>query len=256
MRYALRVLSVTVLCTTAWAIQNVNPSPLPSFEVASIKPNKSGRAEMDFQPLIGGRFTVGNVTLKTLIVSAFRVTDFQILGGPGWMDSDRFDVNAKAGRNVSLNEALQMLQTLLKERFMLVAHREMREQTIYSLKAIKDRPNLTPTRGNDEGGVKVLPVPGQTSALQVVGKNMTMQHLADVIGSQLRGPVHDQTGLTGSFDFAFTLDKPPDVPGGTEPDLTSAIVTALQEQLGLKLEANKGQADILVVDSAERPTEN
>lgn len=211
---------------------------------------------MDFQPLIGGRFTVGNVTLKTLIVSAFRVNDFQMSGGPGWMDSDRFDINAKADRNVSLNEALEMLQTLLKERFQLVAHREMREQTIYSLRAIKEPPSLTPTRGNDESDVKVLPIPGQTSAVQVVGKNMTMQHLADVLGSQLRAPVHDQTGLTGSFDFVFTLDKPLDAPGGTEPDLTSAIVTGLQEQLGLKLEAHKGQAEILVVDNAERPAEN
>jgi uncharacterized protein (TIGR03435 family) len=118
-----------------------------------------------------------------------------------------------------------MLQTLLKERFKLVAHREMREQTIYSLINIKDPPRLTPMQGNGESGVKVLPIPGQTSAVQVVGKNMTMQHLADVLGSQLRGPVHDQTGLTGSFDFAFTLDKPPDAPGGAAPDLTFAIVT-------------------------------
>jgi uncharacterized protein (TIGR03435 family) len=149
-----------------------------------------------------------------------------------------------------------MLQTLLKERFKLVVHREMRDQTIYSLLTTKNPPRLTPAQLNGESGIKVLPIPGQTLAVQVVGKNMTMQHLASILGSQLRGPVHDQTGLTGSFDFAFTLDKPLDAAGGTEADLTSAILTGLQEQLGLRLEARKGQDEILVIDSAERPVEN
>ena len=254
MRYV-RLVSFILLCTPLQATQNVN-SNSASFEVVSIKPNKSGRPETDFQPFVGGRLMVGNVTLKTLIISAFHVTESQISGGPGWMDSDRFDLSAKADGNVSLNEALQMLQTLLKERFKLVAHREIRDQTIYSLITGKNPPRLTPTQGNGETGIKVLPIAGQTLAAQVVGKNMTMQHLADILGSQLRSPVHDQTGLTGSFDFTFTLDKPSDAVGGTELDLISAIVTGLQEQLGLQLEAHKGQAEILIIDSAERPTEN
>lgn len=255
MRYV-RLVSFILLWVPVQATQNLNPNPAPSFEVASIKPNRSGTSETGFQPLVGGRFTVSNVTLKTLIISAFRVTDYQISGGPDWMDSDRFDVSAKADRNVSLSEALQMLQTLLKERFNLVAHREMRDQTIYFLIIGKNQPRLTPSQGNGETGVKVLPIAGQTLAVQVVGKKMTMQHLADILGFQLRSPVHDETGLTGSFDFAFTLDKSPDALGGTELDLTSAIVTGLQEQLGLKLEARKGQGEILVIDSAERPAEN
>jgi uncharacterized protein (TIGR03435 family) len=97
-------MSFIALCSPVRAIQNVILSPALSFEVSSIKPNKSGRTETDYQPVVGGRFTAGNVTLKTLIIIAFHVTDFQLSGGPGWMDSDRFDVSAKADGNVSLNE--------------------------------------------------------------------------------------------------------------------------------------------------------
>ena len=100
-----------------------------SFEAASIQPNKSGSAEADFRPVVGGRLTVNNVTVKTLMTAAYHLNDFQISGGPGWIDSDRFDINAKAEDNVSLQEALRMLQTLLKDRFKLTFHRESKEVT-------------------------------------------------------------------------------------------------------------------------------
>src|SRR4051812_13327358 len=111
------------------AAASQTPAQKPSFEVVSIKPNKSGRLESDYQPVVGGRLTVNNVTLKALIIAAYHLGDSQMSGGPGWIDSDRFDINAKAELDVRLNEALQMLQTVLTDRFKLVYHLETKDVT-------------------------------------------------------------------------------------------------------------------------------
>jgi uncharacterized protein (TIGR03435 family) len=196
------------------------------------------------------------VTLKTLITTAYHLRDSQISDGPGWIDSDRYDVNAKAKNgDVSLQEALQMLQTLLTDRFKLVFHRETKDVAAYTLLSGKNPPKLTPALANGESGIKVLPIEGQKSVVQMVGRNMTMQHLVDILGNQLRVPVIDHTGLTGSFDFDVKLDARDSSPG-TSPDLGPLIVTAIQEQLGLKLESTKVPGEFLVIESVERPTLN
>jgi uncharacterized protein (TIGR03435 family) len=170
------------------------------------------------------------------------------------MDSDRFDINAKAEQDVPLNEALQMLQTVLTDRFKLLYHRETRSVTGYTLLA-GNAPKLKTATGGGESGMKTSPIAGQKSTIQVAGKNMTMQHFADVLGSQLHAPVLDRSGLAGSFDFSFSLDMG-DVPAGVTPDLTPSLFTALQEQLGLKLESTRVPTEIFVIDSAEKPSEN
>jgi uncharacterized protein (TIGR03435 family) len=229
---------------------------MQSFEVVSIKPNRSGGAESVYQPVIGGRLTVSNVTLKELIKAAYHVAESQISGGPRWMESERFDINAKADRDVSLQEALQMLQTVLTDRFKLESHRETRNVTAYALSTANSPPKLTAAQAGGESGLKATPIEGQKRTLQVVANSMTMQHLADVLGSQLHAPVIDRTGLTGAFDFAFTLEPPSDPTTAASQDLDSSIITALQEQLGLKLETTKAPGEFLIIDHLERPTEN
>ena len=243
-------------CILGTSILNARPMPLqsaPAFEAASIRANKTGTVEPDFHPVAGGRLTVNNVTLKTLIITAYHLQDSQISGGPGWIDSDRFDVNAKAEGNVSLQEALQMLQTLLKDRFKLAFHRETRDVPAFKLSVLSANlaPKLSPTQGG-ESGLRATAMEGQKGMVQVTAKNMTMQHLADILGSQLHAPIAESTGLAGSFDFTFSVEVESDatMPGAT------AISNAFRDQLGLRLEFTKAPGEFFVVESVDRPTEN
>jgi uncharacterized protein (TIGR03435 family) len=248
--------SLLAFCILGTSILSAHSMPLqspPAFEVASIRVNKTGNVEPDFHPVAGGRLTVNNVTLKTLIITAWHLQDSQISGGPGWIDSDRFDINAKAEGNVSLQEALQMLQTLLKDRFKLVFHRETRDVPAFKLSVLSASrtPNLTPSQGG-ESGLRATPVDGQKGIVQVTAKNMTMQHLADILGSQLHAPIAESTGLTGSFDFTFSVE----VESDAAMPAASAISNAFRDQLGLAFESIKAPAEFFVIESVDRPTEN
>jgi len=148
-----------------------------------------------------------------------------------------------------------MLQTLLTDRFKLQLHGETRNVTAYTLLTGNNPPKLTAAQAGGESGLKATPMEGQKRTLQVVARNMTMQHLADVLGSQLHAPVINRTGLTGAFDFVLTLETPSD-PTAASQDLDSSIITAFQEQLGLKLETTKAPGEFVIIDRVERPTEN
>jgi len=145
-----------------------------------------------------------------------------------------------------------MLQTVLTDRFKLVSHRETKDITGYAL-SVGNAPKLKPSAGG-ESGIKTVPK-GQGAAIQVVGTNMTMQHFVDVLGNQLRAPVVDRTGLKGSFDLSFDLDAG-DATGGGAPDLAPSIITALREQLGLRIESSKVSVESFIIDSVQHPTEN
>ena len=218
-----------------------------AFEVASVKLTPPGNNGMSIS-LPPGRFTAGNASLKLLMVNAFDVLTFQIVGGPGWMDSDRFDIDAKTPDNISGKQGYEMLQTLLADRFQLKIHREMREMPIYTLVVGKNGPKLNPAKegerpmvsGRGRGRMEFQKVSVQTLALNLAG-NM------DRI-------VLDRTGLTGDFDF--TLEWNPDL-GQPDPDQSKpSIFTALTEQLGLRLESTRGPVEVLVIDHAEKPSEN
>jgi uncharacterized protein (TIGR03435 family) len=229
-----------------------SPQFLPSFEVASIRINKSGNVEPDFRPVLGGRLTVNNVTMKTLITAAYHIASSQISGGPGWIDSDRFDINAKAEKDVPLQEALVMLQTLLKDRFKLVFHREMKDVPAYRLTLLSGNgaPKLVPSQGG-ESGLRAVPMENQ-KLVHLSARNMTMQHLSDILGNQLQMPVVDNTGLSGAFDFAFDIEMPS---AAAAPDGES-ISAAFRDQLGLKLDQTKAPAEFFVIEKVERPTDN
>lgn len=194
-----------------------SPSPRPEFEVASVKLNTAGNDIMMIRPPAGGRFTATNAKLKMLIGLAYNVKTFEISGGPAWIDSDGYDITAKAAdANVGVEQMRPMLRTLLEDRFKLKVHREKKEVPVYALMVAKGGPKLP---GAKEGGcVKFgpdsppppLPAPGQLPPticggflrapnLLQAGK-VDMSQLVNVLSDVLDRPVIDKTGFTGTFD--------------------------------------------------------
>ncbi len=220
------------------------------FEVASIKPTatKDGSLAVSFPP--GGRFSARNLTLKQLLQNVYAMQDYQIVGGPGWITSAGFDIEAKAGAGSGewpREQVLQMVQTLLADRFHLALHRETRQLPVYALVVGKTGPKLQPADSN-AGRPK-------TMFGQIIVQKMSMTGLANILALDLKRPVKDETGLKG--DFAFTLEWTPGLGDSDDrPSARPSLFTAVQEQLGLKLESAKGPVEVLVIDSAEKPSEN
>ena len=266
-----------------------NPRP-PAFEVASVKPNvsRSTPTRMFFPP--GGRFTATSAPLQLLILEAYQLKEPQLVGGQGWITSEGFDIVAKAEGDVPPTSPggppgpIQlMLRTLLAERFKLVVHSETRELPIYALVlARSDRrlgPRLRPTSidwaavmaARERGGAASLPTaPGGRPACrvsimagQMSGSGFPLSLLARILSNLEERVVVDRTGLMGNYELDLTWTPNALPPSGPDrgavplppidPDGPS-IFTALQEQLGLRLESQKGPVDVLVIDRAERPT--
>jgi uncharacterized protein (TIGR03435 family) len=254
-----------------------------AFEVASVKPNKTGdgRVMLGMQP--GGRFNASNVPLRLLLRQAFNVQDFQIVGGPDWIASDRFDVVAKApdGVEFTADTMRPMLRALLTERFKLAFHNETRDMAVYAL--MKARPDgklgagLTPAavdcagRGRRGGGPPPPPPqPGQKMECGLMigpgrlnAGGMPMSNLATALAPQVGRIVLDKTELTGNYDFELTyapeaiggVGAPALINGGAVPVDPNApnLFTALQEQLGLKLDSQRGPVEVVVIDRLEQP---
>lgn len=231
----------------------------PSFEVASIKPSAPGGRGMQMMMAPGGRFTAKNVTIRVLIQQAYNVRDFQISGGPSWLTSEHYDLAAKAeGEEQIKPEQLRlMVRTLLADRCKLVFHRDTKELPIYALVIGKNGPKLQEGQGQ---GPMLRMGRGTLTAQKV-----PMELFANNLAMQVGRTVIDKTGLKGEYDFK--LEWTPDVsqpPAPRESGEATAppdpggpsIFTALQEQLGLKLESQKGPVEILIIDSIEKPSEN
>jgi len=236
------------------------------FDVASIKSNKSGpRPNFDspyvFSP--SGRFTATDVTLTELIVLAYQTRRIQMQGGPGWLDVDRFDVAAKAddaAGPINGTRFLAMIQTLLEERFKLALHRETRELSVYALVVGKNGHKLQKAKD----GEQPLFAPGKLG--QMTFRKMPVVALVNTVSNILQTPVIDRTGLEGFFDYALE-PAPPDpnqmrtAGAGAGSPITAynfgdAVIAAMQEQLGLRLEKQKAPLEITIIDHAEQPTEN
>jgi uncharacterized protein (TIGR03435 family) len=251
------------------------PTPLPEFDAVSIKPNKSGDLRMTMRPARGGRLNATNVPLKNLITWAYMIRAFQLSGEPSWVDSERFDVATTSEANPRydvLQPTLEtMFQGVLADRFKLTSHRETKELPVYSLVVAKNGPKIHPV---DEEGCPEVPPPDNpcrflrpTKFGQLTGKKAPMFILALLLSSMTGRTVVNKTDLKGSYDYTLDWTKylqPPQVPPGAEAtpvaldpmSVETAISTALQEQLGLKLESTKGPVEILVIDHVERPSEN
>jgi uncharacterized protein (TIGR03435 family) len=213
----------------------------PSFEVASVKENKlGGRGAYDRST--PGRFTARNAILRNIIMSAYEIDQrAQLIGGPGWIETARFDIEAKAAGEADKPAIHRMLQSLLEERFKLAAHRAKKEMPVYFLVAAKNGPKIH-DRKLGQG-----PPPNEPGMrrLSVLG---TVAGLTHLLSNMLERPVIDQTGITGSHDWSLKL-RQEDLP-------EAAVFAALEEQLGLKMEAAKAAVDVVVIDHIEKPSAN
>jgi uncharacterized protein (TIGR03435 family) len=229
----------------------------PAFEVASVKPNPEGLGHSSSHVYKGG-VTMTGVTLKFCIEYAYGVTDPQV-SGPAWLDSEAYDITAKQPAGGLEDQIPTMLRALLADRFKLALHRETKEIPVYALVVAKNGPKIEKTESEDHGT--------QSSRGHLTATAISMVRFATYLASPrtaLGRPVVDQTGLDGLF--SFNLDWTPDsasaasAPGRTElrrVDEHPPLLVAIQEQLGLKLEARKAPVEILVVDHADRvPTDN
>lgn len=217
------------------------------FEVASVKLNHSGNSSSG-EHTGPGRLTITNDTLKDLLRVAYDVKDFQIEGGPRWLDSDRYDIVATTGRSEAItNQQLRpLLQALLADRFHLKTHRETRDMIVYSLVVAKNGPKLTAHTGGGGGDSHTT----NASTGNITGTNATMATLANSLSQVTGRPVSDKTAIEGRFDYRIVW-----VPDQTDSSGPS-IFTAVQEQLGLRLDSTKGPVEMLVIDSAEKASEN
>jgi hypothetical protein len=204
-------------------------------EAASIKPANPDRTGTMVGFLPGGGLRVNNATLKDMIETAYQVRSFQILGGPAWAGSARYDVTAKSGQ--------------------LQSHRETRELPVYSLVVNKSgvKPEGLRMTDNRQRGINAR-------AGAMTGEAATMANLALVLARQLGRPVVNDTGLDGNYNFEllWTPDLSPAAPGDQAVADSSgpSLFTALREQLGLRLEAGKGPVEVIVIDRAEKPSED
>ena len=241
---------IAAVCAIALAAE-----PL-AFDVASVKISKAPDAVVLMQggmmdsasgkfrvPSIGGHVNIGNWTLGGCIAAAWDLGAGQ-LSGPAWLNSDRYDIIAKTSPQTTQADLRLMLQALLAERFKLATHRETKEVPVYALVAAKSGPKLHATTGDQRLPVIFAP------PTRFTGQGSTMQGLALALSRPAGRTVIDKTGISGVFDFSLTYSS-------DSSDDSPSIFTAVQEQLGLRLEPDKAQAEVLVVDHVERiPTEN
>lgn len=215
------------------------------FEVASVKPQAPGDTRGSIGPSPGA-FIANGIPLKILIEIAYHVKDFQISGGPDWIETDHYDVSAKApaGFIPTAQQMQPMLQALLEDRFRLKLHRETRELPAFALVVGKGGPKLTASAFAD-------------SRISVghgifTGQKIDMAGLADALAMDSDRTIVDRTGLAGQFDVTLKWN-----PDATDSDPAAvSLFTAIQEQLGLKLEATKAPVEVLVIDSVQKATEN
>jgi uncharacterized protein (TIGR03435 family) len=224
----------------------------PRFEVASIKPSADPSGNSAGSRSGKGRLAMNNVTLKRCIMGAYGVGPNVIAGGPDWLDADRFVITAKAEDAAGDSELMKMLQTLLADRFKLALHRETRTAPAYVLEVAKNGPKLKKSESDES----------QTSNGRglIEAKATTMAGFAERLARQVDLPVVDRTGLDGAFDLK--LEWTPESARALKPgeagiaDTALSIFTAIQEQLGLRLRAQKAPVEMLVIDHAEKPSEN
>lgn len=241
-------------------------SARPQFEVASVKANNSGSRASS---CCGGpgRLAGTNVTLGMLINIAYKVQDFQVVGVPAWVNSDRYDIEAKPPEDSPAKQNQQivqgpMLQALLEDRFKLAVRREIMDLPIYELTVAKSGAKLRAGACNarDANSPPVRQGPSDCG-FSVMDNNMIratqidMDRFVTMLTFWVRRTVVDKTGFKGGFDVDLKWN-PDEAATITGTDTAPSIFTAIQEQLGLKLESARGPVDVLVIDSVSKPTEN
>jgi uncharacterized protein (TIGR03435 family) len=234
----------------------------PAFDVASIKPNADG-GRMMLGPLTGGKLTAHAIDIKTLIRAAYRVQDFQISGSA--LDSQRYDLEAKGDAAANAADTRLMLQALLADRFHLKVRHDTKEAPAYNLVLANGKTH----KMTKADGTGCDPQPSPTNpcgrihdegAFVLVGEKVSMPLLVTALGSLLGDTVVDKTALDGVYDFKLDLGSagfsPAPGSASNQMDGTNAVMAALPDQLGLKLERSKTSIEILVIEHVEKPTAN
>jgi uncharacterized protein (TIGR03435 family) len=236
------------------------------FEAISIRESSGTRIPVQWQ---GARFMAGEIPLSTLLVAAYQIPFYQLADLPDWVRTVRYEINAVATRAPAPAEQTAFLRALLEERFQIVARTETQERPIYAL--VMARPDGRLGAGlrtsmidcgeilTARAGGKIAPAAGPACRVEIlagsyVRDGIPLRLIADTISTRLQRPVVDRTGLTGFFDVELRFRAPNTTAAAdsNEPDL----VTALEEQLGLKLESTRGPVQVTIFDRIERPTPN
>jgi len=248
------------------------------FDVASIRrtdPNDP-RSGADFSALPGGQLVARNNAVSNFIINAYGIPYYTLIGGPDWMRTERYDLQAKADTERSRPEMMQMLQALLADRFQFRGHRETRELPAYVLTVARGGAKLKASRDDDcvdrsPANMSALPTtetrPGcgnnllssrgaTPPNLRWSAVHIDMRSVSDALANYFRRPVVDRTGLAGFFDVDMELPPLQPLTGDAAADSGPSVFTVLQEQLGLRVEEGRGPVDVLVVDRIERPTGN
>ena len=241
-------ISILLLIVALAGAHAAAQSASPVFEVASIKENKSGSMNSSNRTA-GERYSGTNVSLISLLRTAYSLQEFQLAGYPAWAETDKFDVEAKMESGANTRDFPLMLQKLLADRFKLVAHREPRQTSIYTLVVMKDGPKFKPGDPSKCGGNSCG---FNASPTEIVGENVSMEQFAARLSRSIGTHVVDGTSLNGTFDFKLTW-LPDDRFSGRGASANPTLFTALQEQLGLRLQSGRGPVDTLVIDRVEKP---
>lgn len=279
----LAAVSLTCVNVSVSAFSQVREGPSPSraeFEAASIKPSASAR-------LLGtmvrdGKLTATGISLKNLMAVAYDVREAEILGGPNWVRSERYDISAKAAGPASTAELKLMIRALREDRFQLKTRREMKEMPVYALIAAKNGTKLKPSNDLNCSDPSVytpppeLPTAGQPAKPisircgnfyvlndRLQGRKVSLRQLASTLSSMniVEQRVVDQTGIAGTFDIDLQWDASSrrNVQlTDTSPDNTNlpSIFSAFEEQLGIKLQSQEARLEVLVIDNAMQPAAN
>ena len=234
----LRFAALVVSSATALAAQ--------SFEVATVKRNPAGPNALNAFSAEPGRLLVTNMPLDQMIQATFHIRTGMLIGATGWMTSERYDIEGKAPGVLKFDDQLVLLKALLIERFQLKFHTETRQMTMLFLMQGKSGPKFTPSaEGDGKEHITIRPT-------QISGTNIPFGHFVSVLEAQLSRPIKNETGISGDFDLSLKYVRD-DLPSAAEGP---SVYAAVEEQLGLKLESRKGPAEVMVIDSAQRPGEN
>jgi uncharacterized protein (TIGR03435 family) len=271
------MLGVVLLAAAAYGLF-AQASPRPEFQAASIKLNTGNPGHQLVRPQPGGRLIAENAPLQLLIENAYSVQAYQVVGGPSWITSDGYDLEAKPDGEVSNAQMRLMLQSLLADRFKLALHRETRERPEYALTAARGAFSPPPPKescATTPPGTFSPPgtfpcghvgVGGAPSGLAINGLKAPMAEFVQTLAMLIGHPVIDRTGFTGEFDIHLTFQPdesleglpapPPGAPPMPSDPSKPNIFAALHDQLGLKLTSSKGPVEVLAIDHVERPTAN
>jgi uncharacterized protein (TIGR03435 family) len=264
MRHSMKAASALLVIALVSLTVARGQSSRPVFQVTSVKPNNSGSRGARISDSPDGSLRADNTTVRLLLLRAYGVFDYQVVGSPDWINTARFDIEGKAESGLTKPDVLAMTRSLLEDRFKLRVHRDTRESSVFLLIVAKDGLKLQPTVEGRLGPGGLRPGDSRSNvdstSGELSGSGIGVAKLIGMLVPHVGRPIIDKANLTGLYDFTlkFTPQQTTVTTGGDAlADVgVPSIFTALTEQLGLKLESAKGPVEVLVIESVSRPSEN